>query len=672
LLLCQRHEHSREPYVLAIFIMGLEPNDTPGRDQKSKLAAAPSDADLSHLAPSTEGKMQELISAIATAAASSNQELFTFLRRLITSSVDDYRELVTLLSPEDSPSNACLMAAHIVALEHDIVFAGELYKSFPFNPKKLGSTAEMRRAANVISRLGTFEEMRDVFQRLLKCVCETGAITHLVDTLYFASQGFGIPSTKSLWNEALALLPYDLSSSYTKWLKGPPVCTTDYQTHLNPPIKAGDTTQQSPSQTTHISVAIERLDELAQLGRFPEAVRGFEQLLKEHPTLTKAAQRFCDRNSIPENHSRNLLRAVGQSLAKRKREQPGAFPKVYLDREVSIHGRCKTIRAWLKEANALTVSHPLSGAAEGVVDIWMSIVHEFPSTTPFFKTQLQGLLQRIEPTRWLTALQVSERCQRGGAVVNLLTSVARAGVQEGRPIARQLFEELLSSAPSSGIRKTYSHALIKGGDLSGAIALWKDLPPSEGYATLVFVEEAQAANSKIAVHLNTIIDQIVGSNPMACVAMAYRQMALWPSPPLARELLTRLIERQAGSLTENDRTAICLMLEHRGIKAAHKAQMLDNLRGEGKLSHEEYDSLLSEFHIQPHNQAILQRDSEIEEYLNRAMPTLKTGTFFRELSERQPHLNPGKKTSRMARSVLFKTNRMTQNNTRPGQKRRES
>jgi hypothetical protein len=653
--------------------MGLETNNTPGRDPNTTPDPEASDFGLSRLAPSTEGKMQELISAMATAAASSNQELFAFLRRLITSSVDDYRELVTLLDPVDPPSNTCLLAAHVIALEHDLAFAGDLYRAFPFNPAKLESTLEMRRAAGIISKLGTFEEMRDVFQLLVKRIPKTGAISDLVDTLYFSTQGFGIPSTQPLWDEALDLLPHQLTASYRKWLRTPPVCNADSRKpHLNSQNKTDDETQQNPSQTTHINLAIQRLDQLAQIGRISEAVRGFEHLLKEHPTLAIAAKRFCDRNSIPENHSRNLLQAAGQSLAERKREQPGAFPKVYLDREVRIHGKSETIRAWLKEADSIPVSHPLSGEAERVVDIWMSILHEFPSTTPFFKTKLQGLLGRIEPSHWLTSLQVRERCQRSGAVVNLLTSVATAGVQEGKTIARQLFEELLSSAPSSGIRIAYSHALIKVGDLSGAIALWKDLPPSEGYATLVFVEEAQAAHPKVAVHLNTIIDQVVGRDPRACVAMAYRQMALWPSPPLARELLTRLIEKQTGPLTENDRTAIALMVEHRGIKAAHKAQMVDNLRGEGKLSHEECDSLRSEFHIQPHNQAILERDSEIEEYLNRAMPTLRTGTFFRELSERQPHLNPGKKTSRMARSVLFKTNRMTQNNTRPGQKKREN
>jgi hypothetical protein len=652
--------------------MGLETNNTPGRDPNTTPDPEASDFGLSRLAPSTEGKMQELISAMVTAAASSERELFAFLRQLITSAVNDYRELVSLLKPVDSPSNACLMAAHIVAFEHDPSLAGELYKSFPLNPDELRSGHEMNRAARIVSVVGTFEEMRDIFQRLLRHTCDTENISKLVSALYASTRGFGSSSTKTLWDEALALHPQELSSSYTKWLRAQPVGTTDHQRHLHPPIKTDHATQQNLSQATHINVAIQRLDELAQIGRISEAVRGFEHLLKEHPELAKAAKRFCDRNSIPENHSRNLLRTAGQSLAERKREQPGTFPKVYLDREVRIHGKSETIRAWLKEADSIPVSHPLSGGAERVVDIWMSILHEFPATTPFFKTKLQGLLGRIEPSHWLTSLQVRERCQRSGAVVNLLTSVATAGVQEGRTIARQLFEELLSSAPSSGIRIAYSHALIKVGDLSGAIALWKDLPPSEGYATLVFVEQAQAAHPNVAAHLNTIIDQVVGSDPKACVAMAYRQMALWPSPPLARELLTRLIEKQTGPLTENDRTAIALMLEHRGIKAAHKAQMVDNLRGEGKLSHEECDSLLSDFHIQPHNQAILERDSEIEEYLNRAMPTLRTGTFFRELSERQPHLNPGKKTSRMARSVLFKTNRMTQNNTRPGQKKREN
>jgi tetratricopeptide (TPR) repeat protein len=627
-------------------------------DQKASLTAPKAGAapgDLSKLEPPASARPD--LSAILTRLPSMPvRKQFEILKKLIPNR-ELYGYLVRgITHPSPVIQNTLLTFALLTAAQVDTNFANQLYAERPIDPQMIVGGEDLKKLSELLACLGKYDQAIKVVHLALRLESPgRQEISYICGILNNLHEYFGQEKTEPLWRLVLERFPNEFLAPPINYLRR---------------IEKGAAPQQE-GYTSEALKAIQRVlalaDERAIQGDLAGACEALLKLVQENPSVARAATRFCERHKIPKTISKALLDVVREEPERPSTKRTDAFPQECSGRPLYLKGTTKTLREWMDVATG----YFRQGKNHQGLDIWFAVFSEYPQTKSFLKTALVKLQHKIGQDAWLEALHVSKRCAANPNVAFLLISVAAAGIKKGDNVADRLFFALLGVNKAVDVRTPYSRALLTLGRSDEAIAVWNETPADSVLQSLMFTELAlRGGVSETA--LRGIFDRGVTINPYACLAFAYRQMVMGGGPHVARCLLTKLVAAQHGSLSELDRGVIRLTLVHPGIGRMFKAEMLERYRAENKLERKEVEELFASVDLSSAPEITFQRDHEMEEFLNRVMPTLRTGGFFRELSERQPHLNPGRSTSRMARSVLMKPNRLTPNHTRPGQKRRES
>jgi triphosphoribosyl-dephospho-CoA synthetase len=584
------------------------------------------------------------------------REQFQILKEIIPNR-ELYGDLVRgITHPSPVIQNTLLTFALLNAARFDTNFARQLYAERPIDPKMIVGGENLRKLSELLARLYKYDQAVEVVHVALKLESPGPQdISYICGILNNLHERFGRERTEPLWKLALEKFPGEFFNPHKNYLRR---------------IEK-DSASQQEGNTREALTATQRVLALAQeravQGDLAGACEALLKLVQDNHSFARAATRFCERHKIPETISKDLLDVVREVAQITSTRPTNAFPQECSGRPLYLKGTTKTVREWMDVAKGCF----REGKNHQGLDIWFAVFSEYPQTKSFLKTALVKLQHEIGQDAWLDALHVSKRCAADPNVAFLLISVAAAGMKKGVNVADRLFSALLGANKGLDVRTPYSLALLTMGRSDEAIAVWNDTPADSVLQSLIFTELALRKGGPETA-LRGIFDRGVSINPYACLAFAYRQRVMGGAPHVAQYLLTKLVTAQHGSLSEFDRGVIRLTLDHPGIGPMFKAAMLERYRAEQKLERKEVDELFASVDLSSAPETTLQRDHEMEEFLNRVMPTLRTGGFFRELSERQPHLNPGRSTSRMARSVLMKPNRLTPNNTRPGQKRKEN
>jgi tetratricopeptide (TPR) repeat protein len=405
---------------------------------------------------------------------------------------------------------------------------------------------------------------------------------------------------------------------------------------------------------------------LKRQGELAAACKLFREIIQLRPDLADAAIHFHEKLEHANEASIELLEAALLAKSITDNQAVDGFPSYLKACALSFGGEVRSAEKWIEHAAELIAQDRVGRA----VDIWMGIYEYFPRSKQFFLNELLDLQSSMDSESFLSALGVLPRYAGNQKVLALLAHLARAVITTKTEVAHALYEQILVAESGADNRLNFSKYLLLQGEVNRAIALWTDAAGVHTFEKLLFLHFALRCGVTLT-DLNDLVTKTVTEERLGCLAFAYQQLISTKKLLLATAIIEKLFECRQDPLSASDKAVLRLCLAHRGISEELKGALLEGLRERDLMCQGEIERLLAEVAQSGADITTLAKDKEMEDYLRRHMPTLKTGRFFSNLSERQPLFSPGKATSRMARSVIAKPYRMTDNNSRPGMKRRE-
>jgi tetratricopeptide (TPR) repeat protein len=322
-----------------------------------------------------------------------------------------------------------------------------------------------------------------------------------------------------------------------------------------------------------------------------------------------------------------------------------------LDNPVEIDGVTQSIQDWLSYAGPFAAN----GDYKRAKYIWLTILEHEHGAMPSVTRGFIRMSTELSADEYMAELDILPTLQRQPDLGKLYRSIAANLNSSDPPLAEQVLTETNTVQPEdAGNAFALSSFLINKRRYKDATEIW--FPLRETHALACARCASMLAEKGYNVFAARLFAEVARISPVAALKHGYEFLLNAKRGASTLECIKPLLPIGDEKTLEVYHTyALRLFIKHGAIDLR---QVIRKLLASGALRQNDLLQLSEALPVTSAEEAVPERDREVEEYLERRMPDLKTSKFFSSLSERQPVINPGKKTNRAARSVLASPQRL--------------
>lgn len=380
-------------------------------------------------------------------------------------------------------------------------------------------------------------------------------------------------------------------------------------------------------------------------------------ILQHAPRHVSSYLRFSDEFNVPGQdpetdrliqRAHTLCREIEKPI-----KTPLASSNETLNAMVVIDKISKTARQWLIHADRLVTAQGFSSALR----IWTALLRHEQGLAPHITRGLIRIATELPPERAFDELRITETIASVPIATHLYRSAA-ANVRTSHPdLSLRILTTLKEASPEdAGNCLALAEALMKQKKFTEAARIWLPLWP--GHANACARCAATLARLRQHSLARQLFTEVAKISPAALIRHGYEHFQNPGAADLVLQCIGPILPTgDEHKLQEHQMLALKLYVRH-GASPQQSRVLLSKLVESQALSQREAERILATPPVLQSQQMQKERDVEIEEYLQQQMPGLQRAGFFRRMIQTQPLLNPGKKTSRTARSVLLHPRRL--------------
>ncbi|MDB4977997.1 MAG: hypothetical protein JWM56_183 [Candidatus Peribacteria bacterium] len=321
-----------------------------------------------------------------------------------------------------------------------------------------------------------------------------------------------------------------------------------------------------------------------------------------------------------------------------------------LERLIDIDGIVYSISEHLMQAG----QHVSFGEHDKAIRIWTIILQHDQGAMASVIRGFLRMSRLISPEEFIEKLKIREILQGQPDIGRLFSSIAANLFLRDPETAEKISYQLNNVQPERpGNTVTLSDILIKRRKFSAAYHIWLPLKESHAYACAHCASKLMTVGQEILA--NKLFKEVAKISPLASIRHGYES---FQDPQKSDKVLAciqpLIVTGDEEKLEEHQFFALKLFIRH-NRDLDRTRYIIHKLVESGAITREQaYQLGITPPILRDQNVDQNDRDRQIEEYLAKNMPTLRKSNFFSTLEERQPIIDPGRKTSRTAHSVLRK------------------